>query len=102
MITESYGDFCSWFETTNQGKWVSKAVPCFEGEIIGLKCRHCQHLPFPVTRQSSGVGWHIGKFTRHLNADKVCPSQVESSMLMDTSENVSLNLLDLMTLFVSS
>ena len=101
MITESYEDFCCWFETTNQGKWVSKAVPSFEGERIGLKCHHCQHLPFPVTKQSSGVGWHIGKFTRHLNADKVCPNQVpEASMSMDTRENLSMTL-DVMTLFTS-
>jgi hypothetical protein len=99
MIKESYQEFCSWFETTNQGKWVSKAVPSFEGEIIGLKCRHCQHLPFPVTKQSSDVGWHIGKFTRHLNADKVCPNQ--ATMLMDTSDKVSMTL-DFMILFMSN
>ena len=101
MTTESYKDFCSWLETTNQGKWVSKAVPTFEGEIIGLKCRHCQHIPFPVTKQSIGKGWHIGSFTtRHLNADKMCPNQVpEASMSMDTSKNVSLTLF-LMTIFM--
>ena len=93
MTSESYLDFSSWFETTNQGRWVSKAVTSYEGEVIGLKCRYCQHLPFPVSKQSTGKGWNIGSFTRHLNTEKVCPNQVlEASISMDTSKNVTMTL----------
>ena len=93
MTTESFEGFRTWFESTNQGKWIEKAVPSFEGEKIGLKCLHC-HQFFPVTQQSSGKGWHIGSFvTRHLNSDKVCPNQVPgASMSMDTSDNVTMTL----------
>ena len=47
-------------------------------------------------------GWNIGMFTRHLNADKVCPNQVYVDLRsMDTSDNVSMTL-DFMTLFMSN
>ena len=70
------------------------AEPAFDAEAskIKLKCVHCEQDPFTVFPVKKG-GWNIGHFTRHLNADKVCPNQVSEDLRsMDTSDNVSMTL----------
>ena len=83
MSFESFDALSEWFKTN---RYVLVAEPVFEAETshIKLKCLHCQQGPFTVYPVKKG-GWNIGKFTGHLNADKVCPNQVpEASMSMDT------------------
>lgn len=100
MDKESFDAFSEWFKTNT---YVSVAEPALDAEAsqIKLKCILCKRAPFTVYPGSEKKGgWNIGKFTRHLNADKVCPDQVfQASMEMDTSGNVSMTL-DLMTLFM--
>ena len=100
MNLESFDDFLEWFKTN---RYVSVAEPSFDAEAskIKLKCLHCQQAPFTVFLVKKG-GWKIGHFTRHLNADKVCPNQVSEDLRsIDTSDNVSMQL-DFITLFMSS
>ena len=100
MNIERFAAFSVWFKTN---RYVSVAEPSFDAEAskIKLKCLHCQQAPFTVFVVKKG-GWHIGHFTRHLNADKVCPNQVSEDLRsIDTSDNISMKL-DFITLFMSS
>ena len=78
MSSESFNDFCSWFD---KSKYALMAKPLFIDDQVKLGCVNCQHISVVYPQQKNG--WNISKFVhRHLNIDKESPYKLRTDVTM--------------------